>query len=127
VPTRKQHIAAALRHLEAYRHLRHQFPDWASVALFYSALHVVEAAFEAEGRHNNTHQQRELYIKERHRALWQPYHRLQNESMKARYLQGGAFSLGAEGVENELRRQKFRQVHRYVRGLLAGAQGLKRE
>lgn len=127
MPSRKQPLAAATRHLKAYRAMRGEFPDWASVALFYSALHLIEAAFEAEGRHNSTHPQRELYIKQRHRQLWPPYHRLQSESMKARYLQGGAFALRAEGVENELRRQKYRQVRRYVRGLLGAAPGLKSE
>lgn len=30
--------------------------------LFYAALHMLESAFDAEGRHNMTHSERELYI-----------------------------------------------------------------
>jgi len=89
--------------------------------LFYAALHVLEAAFDAEGVHNETHGSRELYIKQRHKVAWAPYHRLQTESMKARYLQGGAFALSARSVEAELRRVKFAAVRAYCRQLLGSA------
>jgi uncharacterized protein YigE (DUF2233 family) len=86
--------------------------------LFYSALHVLEAAFASEGRHNPTHQVLELYVKERHSMVWPAYHRLQSESMKARYLQGGAFAMNAAAVHGDLYRKKWREVRRYVRTLL---------
>lgn len=88
--------------------------------LFYAALHVVEGALASEARHNTTHSDRELYLKERHGKVWPPYHRLQTESMKARYLQGGAFLMNARSVDSELRRGKFREVVRYCRGLFPG-------
>jgi hypothetical protein len=89
--------------------------------LFYSALHVLESAFDSEGIHNPTHQTRELYIKQRHPQVWPAYLRLQSESLKARYLQGGGFSMSSKGVDQELRRQKLKMVRRYVRGLLRPA------
>jgi hypothetical protein len=101
-----------------YRALLPRFPDWACVALFYSALHRVEAALSREGAHCVTHQDRELYLKRRHGTVWPAYSRLKNESMKARYLQGGGFSLSAKSVDHELRRGKMAQIRGYLTGLL---------
>ncbi len=86
--------------------------------LFYAALHVLESAFASEAVHNATHSERELYIRLRHPAAWPAYSRLKSESLKARYLQGGGFSLPGAAVDAELRRVKFRDIRRYVRTLL---------
>jgi hypothetical protein len=106
--------------LRAYRATVARFPDWGAVMLFYAALHFLEQAFEAEGRHNLTHGERELYIKQRHEQAWVPYSRLLNESKKARYLQGGGFSMNARAVDRELRRSRLRALRRYVRTLIGG-------
>ncbi len=86
--------------------------------LFYSALHPLESAFDGAGVHNRTHSERELYIKKSHPQIWPAYHRLQTESMKARYLQGGAFSMNHKSVEAELRRQKWSSIRAYINTLL---------
>lgn len=88
--------------------------------LFYASLHILESVFEAEGVHNSTHKIREFYIKQRHTKVWPAYHRLETESQKARYLQGGGFSLRARAVDGELRRRKLREVRHYVRTLIGG-------
>jgi hypothetical protein len=50
VGERVWHLARAQHHLDAHDHLRTKsaFPDWAAVALFYSALHLVDAALAGE-------------------------------------------------------------------------------
>lgn len=83
--------------------------------IFYAALHVVESHFANNRVHNSTHAEREHYIKTSFRNLWQPYHRLQSESMKARYLQGGAFSMNSHAVDAELRRGKYNSLRRLLR------------
>jgi hypothetical protein len=46
------HIARAERNYEACLFMRSEYPEWAGVALFYSALHYVDAAL-ADERHLN--------------------------------------------------------------------------
>lgn len=46
------HVARAQRNYEACMFMRPQYPEWAGVALFYSALHYVDAAL-ADERHLN--------------------------------------------------------------------------
>jgi hypothetical protein len=48
----KWHVARAKRNYEACEFNRDEFPEWAGVALFYSALHYVDAAL-ADERHLN--------------------------------------------------------------------------
>lgn len=115
MPTTREHRAAAARHLKAYRATHARFPEWGAVMLFYAALHLLEQVFARESRHCITHSDRELHIKSHHKSVWPAYHRLQSESMKARYLQGGGFSLPARAVDCELRRGKLAELRRYAR------------
>ncbi|SIL07318.1 hypothetical protein [Mycobacteroides abscessus] len=39
----RRHIERAKHHYSAFEYLRGDYPDWACVALFYSALHYVDA------------------------------------------------------------------------------------
>ena len=120
MPTAKQHRAAAARHLRAYRATVNKHPDWGAVMLFYAALHLLESAFDKIGIHNTTHSKRELFIKSSavHSGIWPAYHRLETESMKTRYLQGGSFCMNAKAVDSELRRGKLAEVRRHVRAVL---------
>lgn len=120
VPTIKQHRAAAARHLRAYRATVNRFPDWGAIMLFYAALHYVEAAFEAQGHHHQSHSERDFSIRESHAQVWPAYARLKNESMKARYLHGGRFALNGRSVDQELRRGKLAVIRHYLSGLLGG-------
>ena len=115
MPSKREHNAAAFKHLRAYRVTVAAFPEWGAVMLFYSALHVLESLFAAEQIHCPDHSRRELYIKTTHKKIWPSYHRLQTESAKARYLQGGAFSMNASMVKKELWKQKYRDIRQYVR------------
>lgn len=123
MPSRRLHRGAAARHLRAYRSTIKRFPDWAAVMLFYAALHILESAFDTEGFHGTTHGDREYYIKKRHGSVWPAYHRLQTESMKARYMHGGRFFMNARAVDGELRRRKLADVRAHVRTLLAPRPG----
>lgn len=95
------------------------YPDWGAVILFYAALHTLEAAFAMDSIHNAGHSERERYIKKTHATVWKHYHRLQNESAKARYLQNGGFCLNSSAVRNELKAKHFDEVQKYAQMFIA--------
>jgi hypothetical protein len=87
--------------------------------LFYSALHLIEATFDAQGIHCEDHGVREYTIKKRlPKQLWIAYARLRSESEKSRYLAHGGFSMSPRAVEQELRKQKLREIRDHLQGLL---------
>jgi hypothetical protein len=86
--------------------------------LFYAAPHTLERTFALDGRHNRSHPDREVHVKTTCGSVWPPYHRLQNESLKARYLQGGGFSLNSKAVQNELRAKHFRKIEDFAQARL---------
>src|SRR4051794_23850879 len=45
---RNWHVARAEYHFKVADHLRDDYPDWAAVALFYSALHYVHSSLADE-------------------------------------------------------------------------------
>ncbi len=78
------------------------------LALFYSALHLVEAVAASEGKHNRDHSRREVFLKRDHVAMWKHYRPLHEASEKVRYLAGGQIGMTAEQVEHQLRRKNLR-------------------
>lgn len=69
-----------------------EYPDWAAVVAFYTAVHFVEGvrAKAAEG-HSQNHDDRLTYVANRHNKIHTNYHILQNVSMLARYQSRGDF------------------------------------
>jgi hypothetical protein len=96
-----------------------EHPDWGAVMLFYSALHLLEQTFAYDNHHNRTHPDREYHIKKNCSSIWPAYHRLQNESLKARYMQGGIFSMNAKGVQGELHAIHFKKIAEFASARIA--------
>lgn len=78
--------------------------------LFYAGLHRLEAAFAVHNIHKRTHVKRDEFLRRHCRQVMKPYMRLKNESLKARYLQGGLFSLDSSAVKSQLRDDKYEKV-----------------
>jgi hypothetical protein len=57
VPSRDEHLekAASNADLAADLAASRRHPDWAVVALFYEALHLIEARFANDGVHHASH------------------------------------------------------------------------
>jgi hypothetical protein len=68
------------------------FPDWVTVAAFYTAVHLVERVRAASGEgHSQSHDERLSYVANVHAPIHTAYHILQNASMLARYQSRGDF------------------------------------
>src|SRR5438552_14313605 len=94
-PPWKHHLPRRLtraRHnFRLYQKLRDEgeFLDWAVTALFYTALHLIQAclidisadAFD----YPRSHEQRDAFIRRKLNDVWLPYNVLQNLSNRARY------------------------------------------
>jgi hypothetical protein len=61
--------------------------EWAVTALFYAALHYVEAYFATKNMHYDRHGDRESALRRESaiKALWDDYRTLKRHSRKARY------------------------------------------
>jgi hypothetical protein len=110
VPNEREHDQAADRHLKAAAASWKAFPDWGAVMVFYAALHRLEGAIAVHGLHNRDHKERNRFIRSHCASAWPSYLLLQNESLKARYLQGGKFSLTADQVRLNLHDVHYQKV-----------------
>ena len=63
------------------------FIDWAITAMFYAALHYVEAYFATQGKHSPDHRIRDSSIRRdlNIRKIFNDYNELKNFSINARY------------------------------------------
>jgi hypothetical protein len=65
------------------------FPDWAVVVAFYTAVHLAERLRtllpNASDQHSTTHQDRLEFVQKHHRAIHTEFHELFNASLIARY------------------------------------------
>lgn len=106
MPSRDEHLAKADHNAEMLQVLLgdHSSPEWATVLLFYRAVHLVEAWFALRGSHNRSHQIRSRAV---HRGLPEiaaEYDDLVKASRLARYEPAGLVSWDdyhrlAEGLE----------------------------
>jgi hypothetical protein len=119
VPDAASHQKAFENHQSAYAHSVDPHPDWAAVMLFYCAVHLVERLFAIEGRHFCDHSTREFELKSRYMSLWHPYRVLKSESLKTRYLDGGAFTMPPKRVREMLHDQFLQQIIGDVEGRVA--------
>ena len=78
--------------------------------LFYCAVHTVERLFSTTGTHFEEHSTREWELKQRYQTLWNPYRILKSESLKARYLDGGVFSMAPGKVKSVLLEKHLAQI-----------------
>jgi hypothetical protein len=121
MPSIKEHLETAERFQRLFEAIPDDFPDGRALALFYSALHYVEAvaAATAPPRHNRIHHQREEWIMNNHPTVWKHYHPLWENSEKARYLAGGPFVMNASAVNNYLK-SKHLSLEKWARAILSG-------
>ena len=101
---------------------------WAATVAFYSALHLIEAAFAKNGQHFDNHPARNAHLKSERtlQNIWKHYKPLYDYSLKARYLadeNGSAEDLmkrylGAEGVREQILNHHLRQVEKSVAKIL---------
>lgn len=93
------------------------YPDWAVVVAFYTAVHRVEQlrAAAKEG-HSQSHEERLAYVQERHPQIHTAYHILQNASMLARYESNATFfgQFQREVIADRLLGQFLVQIEQYV-------------
>lgn len=126
MPSPEAHLSKADPDLKAYQAIPPEYPEWRAAALFYAAVHYVEALAVTERSPHVEHYARERWVRKQHRNIWAAFSRLKQESEKARYLtlrryavtadwEQGAFSLSAEQVDKQLYHGCIIQIRDYVR------------
>ena len=89
MPSKRQHLKQAAHNeelLTRFNLVGLGFEDWAVTALFYSALHYVEAFFhEKFNRHYTNHPDRDDAVARCLPHCYDEYHELKNDSREVRY------------------------------------------
>lgn len=91
MPTTDEHRAWANHSEEVATLLQDTYPEWAMTALFYAALHYVEAFFYAQQtamnlpKHYDDHASRNKAVQRRMPKVWGSYQALYDDSFLARY------------------------------------------
>ena len=83
-----EHQSWAQQNEAFYRHIggsRSQWPDWAMTALFYTAVHEIQAALVADGARPGDHKERQRVLREKWPTLATVYETLFTRSKQARY------------------------------------------
>jgi hypothetical protein len=96
MPSHYEHLAKAGLNGGLAEHLRalEIHVEWAIVAQFYRALHLVEAYFARLDVHHTTHRSRNRHILAEMRDLWEDYTNLDRMSRIARYDEPGLLGWG---------------------------------
>jgi hypothetical protein len=90
MPNSKQHQDKAQHNRTFLNSLDlHQYADWASVAAFYTAVHLVERLRthlrDPADQHSIDHGDRLRFVQRSHRGIHTPFHELYNAALVARY------------------------------------------
>lgn len=90
MPTAAAHIAQARRNREFYDTIdKDRFPDWAAIALFYTALHCIDALLGSRNPpiHPSDHGSRDNAVSSSPElsSIYDEYRKLKNDSYAARY------------------------------------------
>jgi hypothetical protein len=91
VPTATEHLDWAARCEAVSAALESTHPEWAITALFYAALHYVDALFATQQTKRRlpqdyeNHSARNTAVRERIRRHWRNYQALYEDSLSARY------------------------------------------
>jgi hypothetical protein len=84
--TSGEHLAWAQQNEEAFKKFRAKWPDWAMTALFYAAVHEVQAFLIDNNHRPETHTARNRLVKQYWGpTIYPPYDTLQQRSRDARY------------------------------------------
>ena len=90
MPDQQKHLAQAQHNEELYHHLSGTTPrfiDWQITALFYAALHYVDAYLARFSIHPSSHEERSMWMGRESilKTIYTAYRDLQNRSRDARY------------------------------------------
>jgi hypothetical protein len=117
VPTASEHLARARNAEEVAAQVEASYPEWTATALFYAALHYVEAFFYHQARrssrytaHTDDHGTRLDEVDSRMHSQYANYRALLKRSMVARY---SAVAFTTQEVQN-LRRVRFEPLKSWV-------------
>jgi hypothetical protein len=117
VPTTREHLRRARSAEEVAAQVEVTNPEWAAIALFYAALHYIEAFFYHQVRqspryaaHTNDHGTRLDEVDARMHSQYANYRALLERSMVARYT---AVSFTFQEIQ-ELRRERFEPLKNWV-------------
>ena len=116
MPTLNQHLPLAEsneRFVESISSLPARFPDWEITALFYSALHYVDAFLSTQGIHPRSHENRIRSIRQ-YADSWEDYRDLYNLSLDARYNMVSFTSVNADALKTG----SFRRIKEEILTLL---------
>ena len=116
MPDLNQHLSLAEsneRFAESIAALPTRFPDWEITALFYSALHYVDAFLSTQNIHPRNHDSRIRSIRSFIRA-WDDYRDLYNLSLDTRYNMASFTPAYADSVKT----RAFRRVKEEILALL---------
>lgn len=119
MPRQQQHLQQA-RHNEAlYHHLATVAPlyiDWQVTALFYAALHYVDAYLSKHNVHPASHSDRDqpIAMESVLRRIYTPYRDLESRSRDARY---ELYNI-ASGYEQTLYRAQYTTIRDYLTPLI---------
>jgi len=128
MPSQNSHLSTAIdnRLLALFLLEDERSLAWSVTVACYCGLHLVEAAFAANGEHCDDHRQRNERLKNERslQNLWRHYRPLYDASLRARYLttdEGSAEeqireSVGAEAIRRQLIDHHLRQLEKMVRG-----------
>lgn len=113
--TAAEHYTQAERNEAFYRHLGGSatpWPDWAVTALFYAALHRVQAALRSQGNDARDHHQRKAKVRAMSATLAQAYEGLQDLSEQARYdgVQHNQMRLGLAEAQLQIVRDEIANI-----------------
>ena len=88
MPNRQDHLDRAKHNSDFAATINpHKYGDWVAVALFYSALHYIDAFLDTVGVQPGKHQRRdsEVSLRKELRPLSRHYFHMKTMSMNARY------------------------------------------
>jgi hypothetical protein len=88
MPSVDDHLQQALHNERFFEFTQTASPictDWQVVALFYAALHYVDAALAERGIHPESHGERLSEVRVRHGRIFFEYRQLRDASEEARY------------------------------------------
>ena len=121
MPNSKQHQAKASHNRAFLASINlNDFPDWAAVAAFYGAVHLVERLRtlrpNASDQHSTDHQDRLQFVQSHHRAIHTQLHELFNASIIARYqtVQSFRSQFSLADVQNTLIDSYLVDIENYV-------------
>ncbi len=97
MPKLEDHLSQAQHNFKFYQSIdTHIYSDWAATALFYTALHYIDAFLAVKQIHPGKHDVRDKLVNSlaELKGLYPSYSHLKNQSRNARYIPPTSLSIG---------------------------------